>query len=378
MTTLGIYFHIPFCLRKCAYCDFYSITEAALRPPFVAALIKEIYLRGNPQAVCDTLYFGGGTPSLLEAGEVGRVIEAVSANFKLSRDAEITLEANPATISPPKLAELRRLGINRINIGVQSFKDDPLTLLGRCHTAGDAHECLAAAHNAGFDNLGLDLIYGLPGQREAQWAEDLETALTYAPEHISCYMLTYEAGTSLNVRRSAGEITPLAEKRVADLFRFTSRFLVARGYDHYEISNFARRDSKHDFRSRHNRKYWDLSPYLGMGPAAHSFEDPVRSWNLKDVAAYINALTNKTRPLADRETLTISQQQLEAVYLGLRQSTGIDLNAFEERFGETLQAKNRSIIDALQFEKMAQCDETHLRLTLKGMCYLDSIVSFFE
>ncbi len=378
MRTIGLYIHIPFCLKKCAYCDFYSITEAALRPPFVAALIKEIGLRRDSQSICDTLYFGGGTPSLLEVGEVERVLGAVGENFKLTRDAEITLEANPATISASKLTHLRGLGINRINIGIQSFKDPHLVLLGRRHNARDAHDCLAAARSAGFVNLGLDLIYGLPGQSEAQWAEDLEAALSYAPEHISCYMLTYEAGTPLFCKRQQKKIFPLKEEVVAGLFEFTSRFLTDRGYDHYEISNFARRDSRLDFRSRHNRKYWNLSSYLGMGPAAHSFEDPVRSWNLKDVAAYINILKEEKRPLADQESLTIYQQRLEAIYLGLRQSSGIDLKAFEKRFGEALQIKNRKMIEMLQLEKMAVFDEEHLRLTSKGMRYLDSIVSLLD
>lgn len=378
MSKIGIYLHIPFCVKKCAYCDFYSVSTAGLRAPFAAALIKEIELRARPQEACDTLYLGGGTPSVLETKEIEKILAAVHRNFSLSRDAEITIEANPATIDPEKLAALRRMGINRINIGIQSCRADHLNFLGRCHSAQEGRLSLEAARTAGFERIGVDLIYGLPGQTEAIWQEDLESMIAYAPEHISCYMLTYEAGTPMDARRRSGAVTPLDDGRVAHLFEFTSDFLQRNGYDHYEISNFARQSPQHDFRSRHNRKYWNMVPYYGFGPSAHSYEGARRSWNIRDVRAYIAALSQNRLSVAETEKLSQWQQRLEAIYLGLRQSRGIDLAAFEKRFKDALVPVNLALLRRLQAEKMVQYDDSALSLTLRGMRFIDSIVRLME
>jgi oxygen-independent coproporphyrinogen-3 oxidase len=377
MTATGIYIHIPFCLKKCAYCDFYSITDAALKPHFVTALTAEIEQRSQLKETVDTLYFGGGTPSLLELKDLEHIFHAVARNFNLTKGAEITLEANPATLSFEKLAGLQQMGINRINIGVQSFQDKQLNLLGRRHNAQDAHQCLSAARRAGFDNLGLDLIYGLPGQTEELWLKDLTTALSHAPEHISCYMLTYEDGTLLDTKRRKGKITPCDEALTVHFFELTSKFLTLKNYQHYEISNFARKDATYDYRSRHNRKYWNLVPYLGFGPAAHSFSPWTRSWNLRDVKGYIKALSEKRLPIAETEELSLKDQRLEAVYLGLRQSEGINLKAFEEKFKERLTDSHHTLIARLVAEKMALVSPVTLALTVRGMRYLDSIVTYF-
>jgi len=377
-STAGIYLHIPFCLKKCAYCDFYSIVDARLRPAYVSALTQEIQMRARPEAACDTLYFGGGTPSLLEVEQIRRLLGAVRRSFALCSKAEITIEANPATIDAAKLTELRQLGINRINIGLQSFRQSHLSFLGRCHNVEDGVSALEAARQAGFERVGADLIYGLPGQTQAAWQEDLESMLAYTPEHISCYMLTYEAGTPLNARRRSGAITPLAEGKAAQQFQFTSDFLTRHGYDHYEISNFARRSSSQDYRSRHNRKYWNMVPYHGFGPSAHSFEGVRRSWNLRSVRAYISALSQNKLPPAETETLSPTQQRLEAIYLGLRQSQGIDLKTFEAHFGDNLAASNRELLQRLQAEKMVSCDKAALILTARGMRFIDSIAALIN
>jgi putative oxygen-independent coproporphyrinogen III oxidase len=373
MSKAGIYIHIPFCIQKCGYCDFYSVTDMGLIPSFTAALVREIQLRSRPQAICDTLYLGGGTPSLLDRDALAKILKTIGQHFLITEDVEVTLEANPATISFNKITDLHHMGLNRINIGVQSFWDRHLKLLGRIHTVKDAHESISMARKAGFKRLGVDLIYGLPGQTEDMWQKDLKAALSYFPEHISCYMLTYESKTPMDKERQRGAIIPLDEGKVADLFEFTAEFLCQNGYDHYEISNFARKDPGFDYRSRHNRKYWNGAPYFGFGPAAHSFESPLRAWNPRDVTAYIKNLSQNRLPVAETETLSFSQQRLEAIYLGLRQSDGIDLAAFEKRFKERLPVADLALLQRLQTEKMVVYDNTTLALTVKGMRYLDSI-----
>lgn len=374
MHTAGIYLHIPFCIKKCAYCDFYSITDLTKRPPFVAALLKEIYLRREPKVICDSVYLGGGTPSLLNPKAIDKLFSTLRGSFSIADQSEITIEANPATLCLAKLVTLRQIGVNRINIGIQSFTEKHLSFLGRCHTAEEAHKSLADARKAGFTNVGLDLIYGLPEQTENTWQQDLEIALSYTPEHISCYMLSYEPDTFLDNQRRYGKITPLSETKVAHLFEFTSGYLTSHGYNHYEISNFARKDPHKDLRSRHNRKYWNFSPYYGFGPAAHSYSTGKRTWNVRNVVDYIKTLSQKQLPMAESETLSLTQQRLEAIYLGLRQSSGIDLTVFKKKFGEDLVSANQSLLKKLRKEKMVICNGETLALTVKGMRFMDSIV----
>ncbi len=374
----GLYLHIPFCLKKCAYCDFYSTAALDLKPSFVAALLEEIQLRSQPELPCDSIYLGGGTPSLLSIDAISEILQRLQCHFALIDPLEITIEANPATLTGDSLAGLRALGVNRINMGVQSFRENHLRFLGRCHSAAEAHGSIAAARSAGFDNLGLDLIYGLPDQTKTQWREDLTTALTYLPEHVACYLLSYEPKTPLDQRRHQGQFTPLSDARMAQLFEFTGRFLRSRGYEHYEISNFARRDSRCDLRSRHNRKYWNYAPYLGFGPGAHSYDGLNRRWNHPDLGAYITALSQQRLPSRSSETLTRSQQRLEALYLGLRQSAGIDLARFRQAFGADALCIDPKLLQRLEQEQMVHCDGTTLALTLKGMRYMDSIVPLLE
>ena len=252
MPPAGLYFHIPFCKRKCPYCDFYSVTGRDHLAAFLAALHREIALRAAPEMTVNTVYFGGGTPSLLSPAAVADVLAAVRTHFNLLADVEVTLETNPGAVGREGLARLRKIGVNRLNIGVQSFRDDALHFLGRIHNRAEACAVIDQARAAGFDNLGVDLIYGLPGQTLAGWESDLEQALHYRPEHLSCYILTFEPGTPMTRDLERGRLAPLAESRVVDMFETTAAVLSGHGYDHYEISNFARTP---DFRSRHNMKY---------------------------------------------------------------------------------------------------------------------------
>jgi oxygen-independent coproporphyrinogen-3 oxidase len=332
----GVYIHVPFCRRKCPYCDFHSTTEIGRMPEYLAALGREIALAEPLEAACDTIYFGGGTPSLLEPDDVGRIIGALQGRLRFEAAVEITLEANPGTLAPGRLKGYLEAGVNRLNIGVQSFRLENLRFLGRIHTAADAAQCLEQARAAGFENLGLDLIYGLPGQGREDWRRDLDAALEHRPEHIACYLLTVEPGTPLAAGLAEGRFRAASEARQAELFLFTSEYLEAGGYRHYEISNFARRDPSAgggERISRHNAKYWSRAPYLGFGPAAHSFVPPRRWWNLKETARYAARLRAGALPREGGEILDSGQAMLEALMLGLRTAAGIDPAEFGRRFG---------------------------------------------
>jgi oxygen-independent coproporphyrinogen-3 oxidase len=353
-TPPGLYLHVPFCHSKCTYCDFYSITDCNLIPDWLAALEKEAALYQDRFGVFDTLYLGGGTPSLLNPGQLASLLESLRRGFSFSPDTEATLEANPDDLTPEKLRLYGDLGINRLSVGVQSFHDRELAFLGRRHSARQALAALDAARAAGFANLSLDLIYGLPGQGLEDWEKTLEPALAFHPEHLSCYQLTYEPGTPLGRKKVQGKVVAATEEEERAFFLFTSRFLEERGYLHYEISNFARLgetgnqpnyqviDNEESFNrrpktedrkpyfSQHNRKYWRHLPYLGLGPGAHSFLDGVRWWNVASVRQYCRTLARGEAPLAGREVLSPEQLRLEAFYLGLRTREGVPLKLLQD------------------------------------------------
>jgi oxygen-independent coproporphyrinogen III oxidase len=374
MPSAGLYFHIPFCKRKCPYCDFYSVTGLDHMAAFVAALQHETMLRAIPAMTVDTVYFGGGTPSLLPPDAIADLLATVKTHFNLQANTEVTLEANPGAVSGDQLARLREVGVNRLNIGVQSFRSEALRFLGRIHNPVDAVAVIDQARSAGFDNLGLDLIYGLPGQTVADWEADLEQALAYRPEHLSCYILTFESGTPMTRDLQAGRLKPPDEGHVAQLFETTAALLVGCGYDHYEISNFARRP---EFRSRHNLKYWHFIPYLGFGPSAHSYRDKTRSWNLADLAIYKQCLSQDRRPEGGREVLSKEQQILEALLLGLRLKEGFSILAFEQRFHLSVQATFGRLLNQLAEEGCLADRPGRCALTVKGMRYHNSISARF-
>lgn len=375
----GIYLHVPFCLKKCAYCDFFSITTLSLIPDFVRAVSREITLSPRPGCF-DSIYFGGGTPSLLAREFVDIIIQALFKTFNMGPHPEITLEANPKTLSLAGLKECRRAGVNRIQLGVQSFQDRHLGFLGRIHASSEARESLALIRKAGFGNLGIDLIYGLPGQTVENWILDLEEALVYEPEHLSCYGLTYEPGTPLEKDLRLEKFKPLSEEDAAGLFTTTRDFLQSHGYFQYEISNFAKldlnlqgREATQTFRSRHNQKYWRFSPYVGLGPSAHAFAPPVRSWNVRDLTRYLDSLEQGILPLEGSEVLTRVQEMTEAVALGLRTAEGIDIARFNQKFQVSFHTLFKASLEILTAQQMVVLSPDHCRLSSKGLVLHNSI-----
>lgn len=367
----GIYIHVPFCREKCRYCDFYSITDIALTEDYLAAVTAEIGRSGSAGTPVDTVYVGGGTPSLLGPSGIGRLIDCVATVFSVTSGAEVSIELNPGTVGPGDMAGYAAAGVNRLTIGVQSFSDRALAFLGRIHSAVEAADAIGRARAAGFDNLGLDLIYCLPDQRPEQWATDLATAISFSPEHISCYMLTAEPGTPLGRDRVSGRFTPLNDDRSSALFLQARRTLGDAGYCHYEISNFSRSAAT---MSRHNRKYWTGVPYFGVGPSAHSFLPPVRRWNRSDVRTYIDAIKTGVSPVAGRERLTREQSMVEAVMLGLRQMAGIDIQRFNDAYETDFLGVFASSLRAPGMQRLLQIDARSCRLTENGMLVMDAVV----
>lgn len=369
----GIYIHVPFCLRKCRYCVFCSVSELSQRDAFVAALQREIELAPDP-GPADSLYFGGGTPSLLDPGQVAAIISAVQARFSFLSDVEITLEANPGTVDIATLVDFKAAGVNRLNLGIQSFEDRQLAFLGRIHTASEAVQSIESARSAGFTNLGLDLIYGLPGQSEVDLAQDVEKAVRFKPEHLSCYLLTYEKGTPLDKERELGRVVPLSEKEAANRFLEIRQLLEASGYGQYEISNFARSEQ---YRSRHNSKYWNFVPYIGLGPAAHSFIEPVRYWSHRELSAYLADLEKGQLPVRAKESLTSGQLMIEAIYLGLRQTRGISIPDFNYKFAVDFQTFFQKVLSDPDLIELLETDGESCRLTPQGMLVMDTVVANF-
>ena len=329
----GIYIHIPFCKTRCKYCDFFSTTHLEKRSQYVEALLAEMKDRvaiahseasNSPQDVqypISTIYIGGGTPSTLEVEQMRRLGEEV---MRLAGDEakgerrEITLEANPGDITLEKATAWRAIGINRLSMGIQSFDDDLLRLIGRRHSAEQARKAVAIAQAAGFDNISIDLMYALPSQTMEQWQRDVAEALQLGVQHISTYGLIYEEGTVLTALLERGHITPVDEDTEIQMYDYLVEQLTANGFEHYEVSNFALPNR----RSKHNSNYWNNTPYIGLGAGAHSYDGTVRSWNISDVDAYIEqAMAHHLQP--EQEILTEEQRHTERVMLGLRTNQGI-------------------------------------------------------
>lgn len=339
-------------------------------------------LRSGKQAdqKVDTLYFGGGTPSVLNIHQVETLLKTIEKNFTISPDAEITFEVNPGTIDEHYLAALKDVGINRLSLGIQSFNSEKLAFLKRIHSAKQSCDAVEYAQNAGFDNISLDLIYGLPFETKELWRMDLTTAIQIMPSHLSCYMLTIEPGTPLDENLQNKKFRPICLDVLWNLFEKTSRILESSGYEHYEISNFSRGPKN---RSAHNSGYWNMKPYLGFGPAAHSFDGDIRSWNIRDIAGYIRKLESEHLPVEETEVLTLDQKMLEMIMLRLRTLEGIDLTDFKRRFGISFESRFAQIIDQVCNASMGKIEkgkieENRFFLTLEGKTHLNNIVEVFS
>ncbi|MDD2670774.1 MAG: radical SAM family heme chaperone HemW [Syntrophales bacterium] len=367
----GLYIHVPFCASKCRYCAFYSLPSPSsdLVEKFVSALAceMELYRDCGP---FDTVYLGGGTPSVLDTEQIYLILNSVRRNFRIEPGAEITVEANPADISPQYAAELLRSGINRLNLGVQSFDSEVLKFLGRRHSPGDALASIKCVRAAGFRNIGLDLIYSIPRQSTDQWLRILEQAVLIRPEHLSCYELTLEPGTPLAEEFRDGQFR--TDDETFSVLETTSAALAENGYVHYEVSNF----SLPGMESRHNSKYWDHTPYLGLGPSAHSFRGRRRWWNLSSVEEYTAALQSGKSPVEAGEDLKDEQMGEEFLFLGLRTARGVSLSELQH-YGLDLVNTKTAILDACINSGLLRIDNDRISPTVKGMAVADALAKAF-
>jgi len=373
----GLYLHLPFCSAICPYCDFSVLTGAAERGQgFVQTLREELALwsrRPFPGGPFDSVYLGGGTPSLLAAEQLAAVLDAARAMLPIAPDASLSMEANPEDVTAESVAAWRALGVGTLTLGVQSFSDRALLLLGRRHDARAAREAVERALGAGFAVVGVDLIYGLPDQVAAEWERDLETAVALALQHLSCYQLTVHTGTPFGFRRERGELSELPEAGQADLFRTTHERLAAAGYAAYEVSSFAREP---EHRSRHNAKYWRHTPYLGLGPSAHSFDGARRFWNERKLGTWQRAVEAGRLPIAGEETLGPADLALETLMLGLRTVEGVDL-ARLRGLGYDLEAANRPLLQRLAAEGLLRVEGDYLVPSLEGWALADGLAGSF-
>ncbi len=367
----GLYIHVPFCRKRCPFCDYAISTDLGKMDLYLEALEKEMALRSPawPDAF-DTVYLGGGTPSLLGPGRIGHILEEIRSRFQIATDAEVTLEANPGTLRPGEYQELLDAGVNRLSLGIQSFDDRDLSLLGRDHRAADSLESFRQARKGGFQNLSIDLLYGIPGRPRRRWEAQIERARELGPEHISAYQLDHHSSTPMTRRIERGELRKLSQDEARDLFLFTCRRLSEAGYLQYEISSFPR---SVEFESLHNRKYWEGAPYLGLGPSAHSYRDPRRSWNASRLRSYLEVLGSGGDPLQKEEVLRPDEKRLERLFLGLRTIRGVDLDSFREEFGIDLRKIHRSLLEIYQERGLSFFEGGFLKLTPEGLVLADEI-----
>jgi oxygen-independent coproporphyrinogen III oxidase len=373
----GLYFHIPFCDHKCIYCDFYSLPSLGNERDdhvrvgrFLGFLNREIDLRGSEFSgrAIDTIFFGGGTPSLLPAADVERLLGHIRAHAAVSDNAEVTLESNPGTVDEGTLRAFREAGVNRLSVGVQSFYDEDLRFLTRIHSGAQAQRTIESARLSGFVNINIDLMFGLPNQTTERWKLTLQKAVSLRPTHLSCYSLTVEPHTVLGAMVASREVVPVSPELDADLFELTSKVLADHGYEQYEVSNFA----LPGFRCRHNLTYWGHHEYLGFGPSAHSFLGARRWWNVRSLAAYEGALEGGRLPVEGEESLRAEELMVEEIFLGLR-STGIDLDGFRQRHKAHIPRSFRDGIEELVRKDLALTDGHRVWLTTKGYMICDEL-----
>jgi oxygen-independent coproporphyrinogen III oxidase len=370
---LGLYLHIPFCSSICNYCNFNrGLFESGLKDRYVAAIEAEIRSAGRGEQA-DTIFFGGGTPSLLEPAEIGRLIAACRDSFDLSADAEVTLETNPETSSDVRMAGFREAGVNRVSFGVQSFRDEELRRLGRVHSAGRARKAVAEARAAGFDNISLDLMMWLPQQSRGQWAESVDGLIDVSPEHASLYLLELYPNAPLkeDMARSGWSLAP--DDDAAEMYLWSLARLDEAGYEQYEISNVARPGRA----SRHNVKYWQDGEWVGFGCGAHSTRAGVRWKNVSSTDDYITRVGRGQDLASERREMTPGERLEEALFTGLRLTAGIDIGAARARFGVDVWARYGTALQPFVDDGLLVRDGTRLRLTRHGMLVANEIMAVF-
>ncbi len=368
----GIYIHVPYCKTRCIYCDFFTQTNTGTRLDYVSAVCRELELRQNyiKEEIVRTIYFGGGTPSLLSIADFERIFNTIYNIFEVNEDAEITLEANPDDLSAEYLEQFNCLPFNRISIGIQSFNDEELKFINRRHSAKEAMDAVKRAQVSGFENISIDLMYGLPNQSMEVWKKNLATAISLDVQHISSYHLIYEEGTKLYRLFRKGEVKEVEEDLSLDMFSTMIDSLTKAGYEHYEISNFAR----YGLYSRHNTSYWQGVKYLGVGPAAHSFDGVDRALNIASIPKYIAAIEER-EPILEVEVLDISSRYNDYILTGLRTMWGVDLVKLEQEFGgEYLKFCLKNAEKYLSLNDV-MIEDSKLKLTRKGIFISDGIMS---
>jgi oxygen-independent coproporphyrinogen III oxidase len=378
MTRAGIYIHIPFCRSRCSYCDFATgAYESGLAERYVDAVVSEVkrFDYGGAALDVETIYLGGGTPSLLSAAQASRILEAVRARFSVSRDAEVTMEMNPGTVAPATLLGFRRSGINRASFGAQTFDDHALRRLGRSHTARDVRQTIADLHGAGFDNVSFDLIAGLPAQTLEDWSRNLDEALALRPQHLSLYLLEVHEGTPLaeQIRRGA---EPRTDDDVAALmYELMVERAGAAGYEHYEISNLC----LPGYESRHNTKYWTGAPVYGFGCSAHSYDGACRRWaNERDTLRYTELIEAGRTPVVETTELDERDVQAEAVFLGLRLlRRGVSLSEYHQRFRVDLRDRHADDLARLLDAGLISLEGGLMRLTPHGALLSNEVFAAF-
>ena len=368
----GIYIHIPFCKQACHYCDFHFSTSLHNKNDIVKSLKAEIVLQKNylgDQSI-ETIYFGGGTPSLLQASEIHYLLNHIQANFNVAQHAEITLEANPDDLHPQKVKELKQTTINRFSIGIQSFYEEDLRWMNRAHTAHEAESAVKRVQDAGFENITIDLIYGYPLLTDEKWESNLQCLTNFDIPHLSSYAMTVEPQTALASFIRKGKQKAMDETQSAKQFIKLIKHLEQEGYDHYEISNFAKPGSY----SKHNANYWAGVPYLGIGPSAHSFNGQTRQWNCANNARYLAEIAAGKIP-AEIEVLTIANKINEYIMTSLRTKTGMDMRKINETFGEEYSVVIKKGLDKFLAQGWLDINEHLVALTHEGKLFADHIAS---
>jgi oxygen-independent coproporphyrinogen-3 oxidase len=377
MKSAGIYIHIPFCRSRCSYCDFATgMYSAAMAERYVRSLINEIgsWREVEPPENVDTIYFGGGTPSLLSPAQLEVLLNAVRERFRVSADSEVTIEINPGSVTPEALAAFRSLGINRASFGAQTFDDGELARLGRSHTSDDTRRTFRYLRDAGFDNISFDLIAGLPGQTMTGWRRNLDEAFSLRPEHLSFYLLEVHQGTPLAEHIRQGIQSEPDEDLAADMYEVMLDTASEAGYEHYEISNLC----LPGLAARHNTKYWTAAPYYGFGCSAHSYDGAFRRWaNERDPVRYIEMIVQDRKAIVDETRLTAVERQAEAVFLGLRMMQGLSMKEYQQEFGADLGAQHEDDLTRFREAGLIECSGDLLRLTRAGALLSNEVFAAF-